>query len=153
MTSANEPQAAAARAGEPGPRGAVLSGPGPEAQFLAHLGEGRFMLQRSRATGEYFFYPRAFTLGGASGDLEWVEVSGQGTVYSATTVRRRPEHGGDYNIAIVELAEGPRMLTRVLGIEPAQVAIGMRVQASIEKPGWNPKSEQPLVVFYPGAAG
>lgn len=134
-------------------RGSVVSGsiqsPGPVAQYLKYLAEGRFMLQRSSETGEVLYYPRAFAKGSPSASLEWVEMSGEGTVYSVTTVRRKPEHGGDYNISLVELAEGPRMLTRVLGVAPDAVMIGMKVRARIEKPAWDPKSVQPLVVFYP----
>lgn len=123
--------------------------PGPVEQYLRYLEEGRFMLQRSRQSGEYFYYPRAFAKGAPSADLEWKEVSGDGTVYSTTAVRRKAEHGGDYNTALVELAEGPRMLTRVLGVEPGAVSIGMKVKARIETPDWDPKATRPLVVFYP----
>lgn len=127
----------------------ALNTPGPVEQYLRYLEDGRFMLQRSRRTGEYFYYPRAFAKGAASSELEWVEVSGDGIVYSTTTVRRKAEHGGDYNMALVELAEGPRLLTRVQGIEPASIKIGMKVKARIEKPSWDPKATRPVVVFYP----
>lgn len=130
----------------------TFNAPGPVEQYLRYLEEGRFMLQRSRRTGEYFYYPRAFAKGAASGELEWVEVSGAGTVYSFTTVRRKAEQGGDYNIALVELTEGPRLLTRVQGIEPSAVKIGMKVKARIEKPSWDPKATRPVVVFYPDGA-
>jgi uncharacterized protein len=126
-----------------------LDTPGPVEQYLRHLEQGRFMLQRSRGTGEVFYYPRAFATGAPSADLEWVEMSGDGTVYSTTTVRRKPEHGGDYDVSLVQLAEGPRMLTRVLGIAPDQVKIGMKVKARIEKPAWDSNATRPLVVFYP----
>lgn len=123
--------------------------PGPVQQFLNHLEQGRFMLQRCSHSNQYFYYPRAATLTANSSELEWVAVSGDGTVYSTTVVRRKPDRGGDYNISIVELAEGPRMLTRVLGIEPGSVSIGMKVKARIEKPNWDPKVTAPVVVFYP----
>jgi uncharacterized OB-fold protein len=123
--------------------------PGPTQQFLLHIEQGRFMLQKCTRTHQYFYYPRAATLQASSSELEWVEVSGDGTVYSTTVVRRPQERGGDYNISIVELSEGPRMLTRVLGIDPASVSIGMKVKAKIEKPDWDSKITTPLVVFYP----
>jgi uncharacterized OB-fold protein len=126
-----------------------LETPGPVEQYLRHLEQGRFMLQRSKQSGEIFYYPRAFAAGAPSADLEWVEMSGDGTVYSTTTVRRKPEHGGDYDVSLVQLAEGPRILTRVLGIEPHKVTIGMKVKARIEKPAWDSKATRPLVVFYP----
>lgn len=123
--------------------------PGPVDQYFRYLSEGQFKLQRSKRTGEYFYYPSAFGRHAASDELEWADVSGRGTVYSVTTVRRPPKHGGDYNTSIVQLNEGPRMLARVLGIEPDNVAIGMKVFARIEKPAWDESAIQPLVVFYP----
>lgn len=129
-----------------------FSNVGPVAQYLKYLGEGKFKLQRSRKTGEIFYYPSAFGTHATSEELEWVDVSPRGTVYSMTTVRRPAKHGGDYNVSIVALDEGPRMLTRVLGVEPGKVEIGMKVIARIEKPAWDPAEVQPLVVFYPEPA-
>lgn len=106
---------------------------GPEAQFRAYLKEGKFMLQRSISTGAYIFYPRFAMPGSGEIDLEWVEASGNGSVYSTTVVRSRPDKGGDYNIALIDLAEGPRMMSRVVDVEPAAVRIGMRVRAKIRE--------------------
>jgi hypothetical protein len=58
-------------------------------------------------------------------------------------VRQKPERGGDYNVAIIELAEGARMLSRVEGIAPAQIRIGMTVTAVISE-----ANGAPLVVFH-----
>lgn len=127
----------------------VFAQPGPVEQYLRFLADGVFKLQRSRRTGEVIYYPSAFGTYGASDELEWVEMSGHGTVYSVTTVRRPAKHGGDFNTSIVQLDEGPRMLTRVLGVPPDDVTIGMKVTARIEKPGWDENATQPLVVFYP----
>ena len=55
---------------------------GPEGQFWAHLREGRLMIQRSRSSGEYVFYPRQIAPRTGADDLEFVAVSGSGTVYS-----------------------------------------------------------------------
>ncbi|MGE3149459.1 MAG: Zn-ribbon domain-containing OB-fold protein, partial [Pseudorhodoplanes sp.] len=119
------------------------------AQYFRFLSEGKFKLQRSRSTGEVFYYPRAFATGLWDGEIEWAEMSGLGTVYSTTMARRPPKHGGDFNMSLVEIDEGPRLLTRVLGIEPDAVTIGMRVTARIELPAWDPEAKQPLVFFYP----
>jgi uncharacterized OB-fold protein len=67
--------------------------------------------------------------GGAS--LAWVEPKGTGTVYSTTTVRRKLEAGGDYDVSLVDLDEGVRMMSRVEGVPPTEVKIGMRVRAKI----------------------
>ncbi len=121
-----------------------FDGPGPEAQFYAHLAEGRFMIQRSASSGTYVFYPRVLAPGTGEADLEWVEASGEGTVYATTITRRRPEKGGDYNVALIDLKEGPRMMSRVVGVEPDQVKIGMKVRAKIEE-----LNGAPAVVFEP----
>jgi uncharacterized OB-fold protein len=82
---------------------------GPEAQFKAYLAEGRFMIQRSRSTGRHVFYPRIAVPGGGETDLEWVAASGDATIY--------------------DLAEGPRMMSRIEGVETAPM--GARVKARI----------------------
>jgi uncharacterized OB-fold protein len=99
---------------------------GPEAQFKAYLAEGRFMIQRSRSTGRHVFYPRVAVPGSGETDLEWVPASGEGTVYSITVNRTRE---GSYNIALVDLAEGPRLMSRIEGAETAP--IGTRVKTRI----------------------
>jgi uncharacterized OB-fold protein len=106
---------------------------GPEAQFAAYLKEGRFMIQQSRSTGAHVFYPRPFVPGTGETDLEWVEASREGTVYSTTVNRRSPDKGGSYNVALIDLAEGPRMMSRVVGIPAEEVTIGMKVRAKIEE--------------------
>ncbi len=121
-----------------------FEGPGPEARFQEYLKEGRFMIQRSASTGKHVFYPRVLAPGSGEADLEWVEASGEGTVYATTVTRRRPEKGGDYNVALIDLAEGPRMMSRVVGVEPDKVKIGMKVRAKIEE-----LNGAPAVVFEP----
>ena len=100
--------------------------PGPEARFKAFLAEGRFMIQRSRSTGRHVFYPRGAVPRTGETDLDWVPASGEGTVYSITVNRTRE---GAHNLALVDLAEGPRMLSRIEGVET--VPIGTRVTARI----------------------
>lgn len=106
---------------------------GPEQVWRGHLADGKFMIQRSVSTGAYVFYPRPFVPGTGETDLEWVEASGEGTVYATTVNRRSPEKGGTFNLALIDLAEGPRMLSRVVDIAPEDVAIGMTVRARIEE--------------------
>ncbi len=117
---------------------------GPDAEFVSLLKKGRFCLQRCEDTGRYVFYPRAVSPYSGSTRLSWHDASGDGVVHSTTIIRRRAEQGGDYNIAIIELAEGPKMMSRVEGIEPGAVAIGMKVKARIAD-----EDGQPLVVFDP----
>ncbi|MBV8650504.1 MAG: OB-fold domain-containing protein, partial [Alphaproteobacteria bacterium] len=113
--------------------------------------EGRFLLQRSRSTGKYVFPPRVAAPGEGTDDLEWREASGLGHVYALTIVSRRPERGGDYNIVLVELDEGPRMMSRVIDIDPGKVRIGMRVEACVNVPDFGPLKggDQATVLFRP----
>lgn len=117
--------------------------PTPDIVFRQHLTEGRFMLQRSRSSGTYIFYPRVAEPGTGETDLEWVEVSGRGVVYSTTVVRQKPPTPS-YNVALIDLAEGPRMMSRVEGTPPEDVVIGMVVQARIAI-----GEDGPLILFDP----
>jgi hypothetical protein len=120
-----------------------LSGVKPESAYKAFLAEGRFMLLRSRSSRRYMFYPRvAEPLSGAT-DLEWVEASGRGTVYSTTAINQRPP-AEPYNVALIDLEEGPRMMSRVEGIPAGDVRIGMAVTARIAD-----EDGAPVIVFDP----
>lgn len=107
------------------------SGPGPDAAWRDKLAAGDFEIQHCSGCGKYIFYPRATCHHCGSRNLNWVKVSGNAVVYATSVVRQRPEHGPDYNIALVDLAEGPRMMTRVVDIDPAEVKIGMPVTAFV----------------------
>ena len=104
---------------------------GPEQQFKNYLSEGKFMIQRSKSLDKFFFHPRVAFPGTGERDLEWIEASGIGTVHSTTCNRRLPEKGGDFNLSLITLDEGPRMMARVEGTEPDKVQIGQKVKARI----------------------
>lgn len=116
----------------------------PEQEYLRHLQEGRFMLLRSRGTGRCFFYPRVFEPGTGDTDLEWVQATGRGTVYSVTVVRKKTE-AESYNVALIDLEEGPRMMSRVDGVGLDAVTIGMPVRAQVVRES----EENAFVVFRP----
>lgn len=114
----------------------------PAEDYLRFLAEGRFMIQRARASGKHVFYPRVAEP--RTGDaLEWVEASGRGIVY-ATTVQRSKPPAPDTNVVLVDLEEGPRMMSRMDGIAPHEVKIGMRVTARIVR-----EDGDPFVIFVP----
>ena len=46
-------------------------------------------------------------------------------------MRRKPEAGGDYDVSLIDLDEGVRMMSRVVGLPPTEVKIGMRVRAKV----------------------
>ncbi|WP_417839559.1 Zn-ribbon domain-containing OB-fold protein [Tritonibacter scottomollicae] len=109
---------------------------GPQAAYEAHLAAGRFMIQRARSTGEYVFWPKITSPSGAT-DLEWVAAKGTGTIHAITVNRAR---SGSWNVALVELDEGVRMMSTLPGVETAE--IDARVMARIEN-----TEEGPRVVF------
>ena len=117
---------------------------GPEATFRQHLAQGRFMIQRCAASGHHVFPPRVAEPGTGAA-LQWVAASGAGTVHSSTVVRCRPP-AADYNVVLIDLAEGPRVMSTVLGLPPAEVPIGLAVCARIEVADGVPR-----VVFVPAA--
>lgn len=114
----------------------------PEQDYFRFLAEGRFMIQRSTQTGRHVFYPRVAEPG-TGAPLEWVEASGNGVVYSTTVIRQKPPTP-DYNVALIDLQEGPRLLSRVEGIPADVVRIGMAVKARIV---W--ENDQSVLVFTP----
>jgi uncharacterized OB-fold protein len=114
---------------------------GPAAEWDAALAEGRFLLQRPAGGGATVFPPRAFAPG-TGAQLEWFEASGHGTVYSATWIQRKPPEP-PYNVVLVDLAEGARMMGRVEGVTPETLHIGMAVKARIVS------GETPVLVFDP----
>lgn len=116
----------------------------PGAAFESFLKKGELRLQCCTQCGKQIYFPRTLCPYCGNGELEWRQAAGTGTVYSTTTVRQRPERGGDYNVSIIELREGARMLSRVDGLEPGNVRIGMPVKAAIIE-----TNGSPLVVFRP----
>ncbi len=93
----------------------------------------RLVLQFSPSTRQWVYYPRSHALGTLADDLEWREATGTGTVYTFTIARRPTapawEGASPQVIAVVELDEGPRLTTELVGIDPEAVRIGMRVSA------------------------
>jgi len=115
---------------------------GPEQQFKNYLSQGKFMIQRSKSLNQFFFHPRVAFPGTGERDLEWVEASGNGIVHSTTCNRRLPEKGGDFNLSLITLEEGPRMMARVEGVKPDKVDIGQKVKARISD-----LNGEPAIIF------
>lgn len=129
----------------PADAGQNFSGLGPERIFAEALAQGRFTIQRCQECRAHLFYPRVLCPHCSSARLDWITPSGLGTVYSYTVVRKRAEHGGDYNVALIDLDEGPRMMSRVEGLAADAVRIGMRVKVDFAKQA----DGKNLIVFRP----
>lgn len=116
-------------------------------RYQAELDAGRFRIQHCSACGQHVFPPRELCPHCGASPLEWATPSGRGTVYSSSTITRKADAGGNYNVALVDLDEGVRLMSRIEGVPPESVAIGQRVQAQvIDQAGHG------LVVFRPLAA-
>ena len=131
---------------ETAPKEKPPTNPGPEWIYQEALKAGKFLIQKCDRCGAHIHYPRLLCPSCGSDKISQIEASGGGTVYSTSVVRQRPERGGDYNLALIDLDEGPRLMSRVEGIEPAEVTIGLKVKAKIDTPS-DDKDDAPLVVF------
>lgn len=115
---------------------------GVQARHKAELDKGRFLIQRCDSCDKHVYFPRELCPHCGSGALQLVAPAGTGTVYSSTTVRRKPDAGGDFNVALIDLDEGVRLMSRVDNLAPAEVKIGQRVSARVLV-----KEGQGIVVF------
>ncbi len=101
--------------------------------------EHRLVLQRCASCSQFWFYPRARCPHCWSPDFTWEEVSGLGTVYSFTVIRRAPTPAFTpavpYVVALIDLDEGPRVMSNVLGLDVADVRIDLRVRVAWEDIG------------------
>ncbi|MCU1463742.1 MAG: Zn-ribbon OB-fold protein [Acidimicrobiales bacterium] len=87
----------------------------------------RLVIPRCRDCATFVWYPRAMCPECHSVDVAWVEVSGGGTIYSFTISHRAAGAWADhvpYVIAYVELDEGPRVLTNIVGADLDALRIG-----------------------------
>jgi uncharacterized protein len=104
--------------------------------FWEALARHELYFQRCRACGTKRFYPRAVCTNCLSSATEWVRASGRGTVYSFTVTHQNQSPGFreelPYVLAIVELAEGIRLMTNVVGCAPDAVHVGMPVEIVFE---------------------
>lgn len=115
----------------------------PLGVYVDHLQHGELAYQVDTSTGLPVFYPRVMAPGTGAA-LEWKISAGFGTVYATTVVHNRgaPPH----NVVLVDLDEGFRMMSRVEGIDPMAVRIGMRVAVRMH-PGEG--EDPPYPVFAP----
>jgi len=109
----------------------------PESQpFWDAAKEGRFLFQRCETCGAAQHYPRPFCVACWSEKVRWEEATGRGTIYTYSTVfvndlapfrDRLP-----YVVAAVDLEEGPRIMTNIVGADPAELHVGQAVVVDFE---------------------
>ena len=97
-------------------------------------------IQRCNSCHQWFFYPRPFCPLCGSSSVKWVETSGRARLHSYL-INQRPGPGfeelGPYVVAVVELHEGPRMMSNIVDVEPdpEQLQLDMELEVVFEERG------------------
>ena len=104
--------------------------------FIDHLEQGKLMGTRCRASGRYYFPPRAHCFESLSDDMEWFEVTGTGKLVSYSTLKYAPtgfKQDLPYTIALVDYGKY-KVFGRIDASIPEQeLAIGMEMKAMVTK--------------------
>jgi uncharacterized protein len=98
----------------------------------------RLMLQQCTDCGTYQWFPRSMCKICMSDQLKWVEARGTGKIYSFTVTYRGPSaaFADPYAIALVELDEGVRVMTNIVGYPLDDIRVEMPVKVTFED--WTP---------------
>ena len=124
--------------------------PTPETQpFWDGCAAGELRIQRCTDCGKPYFYPRPVCPACGSRNVEWFTASGRATLYSyVINHRAAPGFAGDvpYAIAVVQLEEGPRMMSNIVGLPatPEALVLDMPLQVTFE-----PRGDVSLPQFQP----
>ena len=99
--------------------------------------DGRLMIQRCKATGQTFLYSRQLVPGVVESEVEWIEASGRGTIYSYTVARRPAGQlfadDVPYVVVSVTLEEGARVMSNLVTDDPDGVKIGQKVEVFFDQ--------------------
>lgn len=118
----------------------------PAGVYRRYLESGVLGFQRRAGCGTAVFYPRVACPVCGDADLTWETSSGRGIVYASTVVHRRD--ADPYNVVLVDLEEGFRMMSRVEGVPAEEVKVGTRVSLRVDREG-----DDPVPVFVPEDEG
>ena len=97
--------------------------------------QGELRIQRCDVCARTVFYPRSICPHCHANQLSWIVATGKGTIYTYTVAHQAYgafASDAPFVIALVELAEGVRMMTRIVDAPREHVKIGARVQVSFE---------------------
>ena len=108
-------------------------------EFFEAAKESKLLIQRCTDCGEHQFYPRAVCIHCGSDDVSWVEASGKGTVHTYTVIHQQGMPGWrdevPYIAAVIDLEEGVRMTSNVIGCAPESVSVDMPVRVTFVDEG------------------
>ncbi len=120
----------------------TLPDPRPNADSIAYwesAKQGGLVLRACAECGHKHFPPRRLCPVCWSESLRWTDATGLGTVHTFTIMRRAPvpEFAAQvpYVVALIDLAEGPRMMANIVGDDAHAVRIGERVSVCFEQRG------------------
>jgi len=120
-----------------------------EQPFYDACARHELVLQHCEACDHVLFYPRTHCVACQSDQLLWQPASGTGTIASYTVVRRgvSADFEAPYVIALVDLAEGPRMMSQIIDVEPEALAVGLAV--SVDFAAWSEDITLPVFRLHP----
>lgn len=101
----------------------------PLATFRAHLSQGKLAYQYDTQTDKPVFFPRVIAPGSGNPALEWRISQGLGTVYACTVIA--PRIAPAYNVVLIDMDEGFRLMSRVEGVSAEEIHIGLRVRVRV----------------------
>lgn len=113
-------------------QGIATAASSPLASFREHLERDELAYQVDIASGRAVFYPRVIAPGSGNDQLEWRVSAGLGRVYAVTVIGQRDK--ASYNVALVDMDEGFRLMSRIEEMVSEDVRIGMRVRVRVHKP-------------------
>jgi len=110
---------------------------GETAPYWEGAKQGTLRIKRCTACDRPFFYPRTYCPRCGSDATRWMDASGRGHVYSYTVIAHNDvapfKEWLPYVVALVELDEGPRLVTNIVGCDTRNVKVGQRVEVVFEK--------------------
>jgi len=124
-----------------------------EQPFYDACAAGKLVLQHCQHCGHVLFYPRTHCDACQSDQLAWEDASGAGTIASYTVVRRAvsADFETPYVIALIDLAEGPRMMSQIIDADPDALAVGLSVK--VDFAAWSEDITLPVFRLYPALDG
>jgi uncharacterized OB-fold protein len=113
--------------------------PMPDAESEAFWGgtlERKLLVQECSSCGHRQLYGRSLCTNCHAATLRWIESSGRGTIYSRTIIRQNPtrtfKHLIPFVVALIDLDDGPRLMSNVVGSPADEVQIGDRVRVTFQ---------------------
>ena len=124
-----------------------------EQPFYDACARGELALQHCQNCGHRLFYPRTHCDQCHSTDLVWRTASGAGRIASYTVVRRgvSADFEAPYIVALIDLEEGPRMMSQIIEAEPEALAVGLSV--TVDFAAWSEEITLPVFRLHPALAG